>query len=95
MDYLVTYDVSTLTPKGKQRLRRVAKICEGFGQRVQNSVFEVTCTRTDLERMLLKFQDIIDTEEDTIRIYLLGSNSFGSVISMGLQHSMQNQAWTI
>ena len=48
MEILVTYDVETITREGQRRLRRVAKVCEGMGQRVQKSVFEVVCTPAEL-----------------------------------------------
>lgn len=69
MELLVTYDVGTTTPDGERRLRRVAKICEGYGIRVQKSVFEVVCTPA--ERLLLQAQllDVIAPGTDSIRIY--------------------------
>lgn len=71
MDIIVTYDVSTEKKEGRRRLRRVAKACEGFGQRVQLSVFE--CTVTDIEYEVLKqrLRKEINTDEDSLRIYRL------------------------
>lgn len=71
MDVLVTYDVSTVEAAGERRLRRVAKICEGFGQRVQNSVFECTLSEAQLEQLLHRLEKAIDTDEDSLRIYRL------------------------
>ena len=68
---IVTYDVSTETREGRRRLRRVAKICEGIGQRVQKSVFECQVNQMqyeDLERRLLAE---IDDKEDNLRLYRL------------------------
>lgn len=68
---IVTYDVSTETKEGRRRLRRVAKICEGIGQRVQKSVFECKVSLMqyeDLERRLLAE---IDENEDNLRLYRL------------------------
>lgn len=68
---IVTYDVSTETPEGRRRLRRVAKVCERVGQRVQKSVFEcqIDQMRYDaLERDLLAE---IDLEQDNLRFYRL------------------------
>lgn len=68
---IVTYDVSTETREGRRKLRRVAKICEGIGQRVQKSVFECRVDLMqyeDLERRLLAE---IDPEEDNLRLYRL------------------------
>ncbi|MDP2751913.1 MAG: CRISPR-associated endonuclease Cas2 [Rhodocyclaceae bacterium] len=68
---IVTYDVSTETAAGRKRLRRVAKICERTGQRVQKSVFECNVNQMqyeDLERQLLAE---IDEREDNLRLYRL------------------------
>lgn len=68
---IATYDVSTETPAGRRRLRRVAKACERVGQRVQKSVFECQVNQMqfeELERMLLAE---IDLEEDNLRFYRL------------------------
>jgi CRISPR-associated protein Cas2 len=74
MMVLVTYDVSTSSLGGAQRLRRVAKICQNYGQRVQNSVFECLVEPqqwTQLRHELLK---IFDPEKDSLRFYFLGAN---------------------
>jgi CRISPR-associated protein Cas2 len=71
MDVLVTYDVSTSDAAGERRLRRVAKICEGFGQRVQNSVFECTLNEAQLEQLLARLEKAIDDDQDSLRIYRL------------------------
>ena len=68
---IATYDVSTETPEGRRRLRRVAKVCLRYGQRVQKSVFECQVNQMqheDLERALLAE---IDLEEDNLRFYRL------------------------
>ena len=68
---IVTYDVSTETAAGRKRLRRVAKVCERTGQRVQKSVFECTVNQMqyeDLERQLLAE---IDERVDNLRLYRL------------------------
>jgi CRISPR-associated protein Cas2 len=68
---IVTYDVSTETAAGRKRLRRVAKLCERTGQRVQKSVFECSVNPMqyeDLERQLLAE---IDEREDNLRLYRL------------------------
>ena len=67
---VVSYDVSTIAPKGRLRLRRVAKICKDHGQRVQFSVFEC---EVDPARWAFLRQKI-DPEEDSLRFYFLGSN---------------------
>ena len=73
MYVLVTYDISTKTDEGKRRLRHVVKACLDFGQRVQNSVFEMKvdwAQWTDCKDRLLK---IVDLEEDSVRFYYLGN----------------------
>ena len=76
---LITYDVNTGDAKGSKRLRKVAKICVNYGQRVQNSVFE--CSLSPAELCVVKNQllGIIDESKDSLRIYNLG-NSYKSRI---------------
>jgi len=71
MEILVTYDVTTETAKGRRRLRRVAKTCEAFGQRVQKSVFECTLEPADLVRLRHRLKKEISESEDSLRIYRL------------------------
>ena len=71
---LVTYDVSTETAKGRTRLRRVAKTCEGYGQRVQKSVFECTVSDVTFHQMKTRLLEIINEKEDSIRFYKLPGN---------------------
>jgi CRISPR-associated protein Cas2 len=71
MEVLVVYDVSTVTLAGQARLRRVAKVCEAYGQRVQKSVFE--CILNEMQYQLLK-RDLlaeIDQRQDSLRMYRL------------------------
>lgn len=71
MMVLITYDVSTETAAGKRRLRRVAKACLNYGQRVQKSVFECQVNAVNYERLEAALLDEIDEEEDNLRIYRL------------------------
>ena len=71
MEILVTYDVSTETREGRRRLRRVATICLGFGQRVQQSVFECQVTPAQLEELEARLVRTIDPAQDSLRIYRL------------------------
>ena len=68
---IVTYDVSTETREGRKRLRRVAKICEGTGQRVQKSVFECKVTLMQYEELERRLLAEIDEKEDNLRLYRL------------------------
>lgn len=71
MELLVSYDVSTETREGKRRLRRVAEICEGHGQRVQKSVFECVLSDVELDLLRHKLLREVDLREDSLRIYRL------------------------
>jgi CRISPR-associated protein Cas2 len=83
MELLITYDVETTSPAGARRLRKIAKICEGYGHRVQKSVFEVTCTPTT--RLLLEaaLTKTIDPAHDSIRIYQLDRGTFDTARHLG------------
>jgi CRISPR-associated protein Cas2 len=88
MMVLVTYDVSTINKSGRTRLRRVAKKCQDFGVRVQNSVFECDIDPTmwaQLKHMLLS---IIDQDQDSLRFYFLGSNWRHKVEHHGTKESI-------
>jgi len=74
MMVLITYDVETMTPSGKKRLRRVAKQCVNFGQRVQNSVFECLVDPAQFAELKHRLESIIDLEKDSLRFYMLGDN---------------------
>ncbi|MCG8350078.1 MAG: CRISPR-associated endonuclease Cas2 [Chloroflexales bacterium] len=71
MEVLVTYDVNTTTKDGRRRLRRVAKICEGFGQRIQLSVFECVVNAMQLAQLRNVLEQEIDIAQDSLRIYRL------------------------
>jgi CRISPR-associated protein Cas2 len=71
---VVSYDVSTKDAEGPRRLRRVAKACEDFGQRVQNSVFECIVDPVQWTRLKLTLLDLIEPEADSLRFYFLGAN---------------------
>lgn len=74
MMVLITYDVSTESPQGKRRLRRVAKTCENYGQRVQNSVFECLLDPAQWSALRARLVEVFEPEEDSLRFYFLGSN---------------------
>ncbi|MCY4616186.1 MAG: CRISPR-associated endonuclease Cas2 [Chloroflexi bacterium] len=71
MEVLVAYDVATEDAAGRRRLRRVAHVCEAYGQRVQKSVFECVIGDADLEVLIARLRDEIDESTDSIRIYRL------------------------
>ena len=76
---LVTYDVSTSTSAGRRRLRKVARACLDYGQRVQNSVFECLLDHDAWTSLRLRLLDLYDPEEDSLRFYFLGKKWHGSV----------------
>jgi CRISPR-associated protein Cas2 len=73
MMILVTYDVRTDSKEGKRRLRRVARACEDWGQRVQFSVFECDLDPAQWTALRARLIDIIDPETDSLRFYQLGA----------------------
>ena len=85
MYILVTYDVDTTDKSGQRRLRRVAKACLDYGQRVQNSVFE--CELTDVQFCILKerINEIIDHSLDSIRFYHLNRSENRRVEVLGVE----------
>ncbi|HBL28558.1 MAG TPA: CRISPR-associated endonuclease Cas2 [Acidobacteria bacterium] len=83
MMVLVSYDVATTTAEGRRRLRRVAKTCLDFGQRVQNSVFECVVDPTQWTQLRLRLLQIIDENEDSLRAYHLGAKWKGKIEHYG------------
>jgi CRISPR-associated protein Cas2 len=71
MNVLISYDVSTETPAGRRRLRKVAQACQDFGQRVQKSVFECSVSEVQFEEVVRRLVEIIDKTEDSLRVYRL------------------------
>ena len=80
---LITYDVNITSPHGEKRLRNVARVCLNYGKRVQNSVFE--CILTEAQFVVLRDQlkGIIDSDQDSIRFYMLGKNWKRKVETLG------------
>jgi len=71
---LITYDVTTENPEGRRRLRRVAKTCQNYGQRVQKSVFECLVDPTQWAVLRSQLVKEIEVSEDSLRFYFLGKN---------------------
>ena len=74
MMVLVSYDVSTVDPEGPGRLRRIAKACRNYGQRVQYSVFEIEVDTAQWTLLKQRLCDLIDANVDSLRFYYLGLN---------------------
>lgn len=83
MYLLITYDVCTSSPSGAKRLRQVARICQNYGQRVQNSVFECLVDPTQFILMKQALLNTIDEELDSLRIYQLGKNYRNQILFYG------------
>lgn len=83
MMLVVTYDVDTSDSAGQKRLRKVAKICERHGMRVQNSVFEVLVDAAQLVVLKQELGKAIDMEQDSVRFYRLGNSYENRIESMG------------
>lgn len=84
---LITYDVNTETESGKRRLRKVAKQCVNYGQRVQNSVFECKLDNTQFRQVRNILEEIIDKNKDSLRYYMLGNNYKDKVIHVGAKET--------
>ncbi|MBY0256940.1 CRISPR-associated endonuclease Cas2 [Methylobacterium sp.] len=80
---LITYDVSTETTAGRRRLRRVARACLDFGQRVQQSVFECEVDPAQWEALRARLIAEIDSNEDSLRFYRLGAEGRRRVEHVG------------
>lgn len=74
MMVLITYDVATVCPTGPKRLRRIAKACLDYGQRVQNSVFECQVDPAQWATLKHRIEQIIDPKQDSVRYYFLGKH---------------------
>ena len=81
---VVTYDVSTETAAGRRRLRRVAKVCESTGQRVQKSVFECQVDEMQLEQLERALLAEIDETQDNLRFYRITESAHLRVKQYGV-----------
>ena len=85
---VVSYDVSTMDPEGPKRLRRVARICKNYGQRVQYSVFECEVEPAMWVFLRKKLIEVIDPEADSLRFYFLGSNWKRRIEQVGVRKAL-------
>lgn len=83
MYILITYDVDTISETGQKRLRQVAKACEDYGQRVQNSVFECEVTEAQYTMLKNRLESIIEKSLDSIRFYFLRRNDQRRMSTLG------------
>lgn len=87
MMVLVSYDVSTTDKAGRTRLRKVAKECQNYGQRVQNSVFEIDVDYSTFLKVKDKLLKLIDEKQDSLRFYYLGKNWKNRVEHYGVKET--------
>ena len=80
---LITYDVNTETGEGRRRLRKIAKSCVNYGQRVQNSVFECIVDPALLRPLKEQLHEIMDEKKDSLRFYYLGDEKKAKVEHFG------------
>ncbi|MCM3005892.1 CRISPR-associated endonuclease Cas2 [Priestia koreensis] len=85
---LITYDVSVISEGGQRRLRKVAKICQKYGQRVQNSVFECVINTTQFAQLQMELLANIDEDSDSLRFYRLGDNYKAKVQHIGVNNAV-------
>ena len=83
MMIVIAYDVDTTTAAGAKRLRKVAHLCERYGVRVQNSVFEVLLDAAQLAALKCALEKIVQPDTDSIRFYRLGNSWQGRIDVMG------------
>ncbi len=84
---VITYDVNTEDAAGRRRLRRIAKQCVNFGQRVQNSVFECMLDTSQCKMLQAKLCAIMDMEKDSLRFYYLGERYASKIDYFGTKAS--------
>jgi CRISPR-associated protein Cas2 len=88
MMILICYDVDTTTASGQKRLRKVAKVCENYGQRVQYSVFECLVDAALFTKLKHQLTELINTDKDSLRFYQLGDNWKPRVEHIGAKTSI-------
>ena len=86
---LITYDVCTADTAGRKRLRRIAKECVNYGQRVQNSVFECVLDAAQCRQLQHKLRSLMDEEQDSLRFYYLGNKYQTKVEHFGAKQSYE------
>jgi len=92
VEVLVAYDVATDDAAGRRRLHRVAKACEGFGQRVQKSVFECVLSESELALLEARLLRLIDPNRDSLRLYRLREPraSYTRIIGVDVPHDIRD-----
>ncbi len=88
MMVLITYDVETASKSGQKRLRKVSRLCQSYGQRVQSSVFECLVDAALMRQLKHRLVELIDQEKDSLRFYYLGNEWQSRVEHVGAKPSM-------
>lgn len=88
MMVLITYDVDTTSAAGRKRLRVLAKKCQNYGQRVQNSVFECLVDAAQMTQLKNRLVGVIDPDKDSLRFYYLGNEWRHRVEHVGAKPSL-------
>ncbi|HBH86256.1 MAG TPA: CRISPR-associated endonuclease Cas2 [Syntrophaceae bacterium] len=91
MFVVVSYDVANVEAGGARRLRRVAKACKDYGQRVQYSVFECIVDPAQWALLRQRLMDEIDPKEDSLRFYYLGSKWKRRVEHVGAKKTIDQE----
>lgn len=86
---LITYDVNTEDAAGRKRLRKIAKECVNYGQRVQNSVFECLLDAAQNKLLQHKLRGIMDENKDGLRFYYLGNHYQTKIEHFGVKESYE------
>ena len=93
MMVLITYDVNTEDGEGKRRLRKIAKQCVNYGQRVQNSVFECWVDAAQCKMLQHLLIEIMDGTKDSLRFYYLGNNYKNKIQHFGVKESYEPEGF--
>lgn len=84
---IIAYDVNTEDAAGRRRLRKVARHCVNYGQRVQNSVFECVADAATMVHIKSELIELIDPEKDSLRFYYLGDKYQTKIDHVGAKQS--------
>lgn len=90
---VITYDVNTENAEGRRRLRRVAKHCVNYGQRVQNSVFECVADAATMVKIKAELLELIDSDKDSLRFYNLGNRYDGKIEHYGCHKTYEAEGF--
>ena len=92
---LVTYDVNVVNEGGQRRLRNIAKTCQDYGMRVQNSVFECEITPDQWVVLRAQLEEIFDPDSDSLRFYFLGKRGRRRIEHIGAKPAVDSIAGSL